>query len=1090
MSIKPGQREFAQAKTLVPLSTLKDEPLAALLESVDLEVLAAGGTVFRAGDTQQQHVYLLAGEVTLLAGDKPVERVRGGTDPARFPLGPQIPRKYSARAVTQSTLIRVDSRRLNDLLTTNHEVDYEVGELGDAGSDSDWMAQLLASRVMQRIPAANIQGVMRRIDRFDVPLGEQVVTQGKEGDFFYVISRGRAVVTRDIGAGRSPIEVATLGPGDCFGEEALLAGKPRNSNVVMLSDGVLMRLGRQDFVDLIRKPVARFQPFVAAQQRIEQGARWLDVRGPEEHAQGHLPDAINLPIELLREHCGSLHPDFHYVVYSDSNGRSAAAAFLLTERGYDVSVLENGLTAVAPDRLTAPEQPPTPLPAESPPEPPAKPASDAAPLGAPADAPRAAELAASRQFIEKARKRIAALEQERQQGAAELAQLQAQFESLRQESARAVAEAARLRADQERLLAERAVVEEQAQRDIELLTQRIGGLKAELDGLRGEVTAGAQARERYDAQQRESEAAAREQADRHAAAEQQLVDARVALDALRAERDQLVLELQGRLAEQRSARDALSEQLATATTRHAEALRGLEERLAAQAAEQARLTAQTADLAREREQANASAAAADAAAAQLRGELRALDARVDVLQTERDRLAGELSARQAEAAEAAQQLQSLLAATAADGERALRALGEEMASRATEAEQAIATLRGQLNAQAAEAARLGEALADATRRADGRAAEAERVAAALADALQRLEEQSAEAARLGGALAEAVQQRDQRDADAARLDGALRDAAAALDAMRVARDAALADAAARQDSERSLVAERDAALSQAADLKGERDTLADAVNSLRDKSRARSHELTERLKAAEARQQAVEATLAGEREQRAQEQRDLEARDALVARLQAELDAQVGDGGRLRESLETQSSRIAALEADISGVTTERDDLRSALAAQRAEIESRQEALAALAVELEALRAKARTLTDALAAAEASNSAGIAEREAHVADLEARLAAQRRDHETAAADLETHLAAERAAYAAERDAVAAQLAAAEQRGAETFAQLAAQAEAEKAQTLEEAQARVAAARLEVEQARRETAADLEARLTAEQTAHA
>jgi CRP-like cAMP-binding protein len=383
MPIKAGQREFAQAKTLVPLSTLKDEQLVALLEPVSVEQVEAGGYVFRQGDTEPHHVYLLGGEVTLLAGEKPVERVRGGTDPARFPLGPQIPRKYSARAVTKASFVRIDSKRLNDLLTTKHEVDYEVTEFGDLGADSDWMGQLLASRVMQRLPAANIQGVMRRVDRIDVSLGDQVVEQGTSGDWFYMISAGRAVVTRDVGDGRPPVELAQIGPGDSFGEEALLSGKPRNCSVVMLSDGLLLRLSRDDFNELIREPVARFQAYAKAARRVADGSRWLDVRGPEEYAAGHLPEALNLPLELLREHCGTLHPDFHYVVYSDTAGRSSAAAFLLTDRGYDISVLQDGLAAAPPEQLVA-ERPKQPAQAPAPARP--QPVAEAPAGAAPADA--------------------------------------------------------------------------------------------------------------------------------------------------------------------------------------------------------------------------------------------------------------------------------------------------------------------------------------------------------------------------------------------------------------------------------------------------------------------------------------------------------------------------------------------------------------------------------------------------------------------------------------------------------------------------------------------------------------------------------
>ena len=40
-------------------------------------------------------------------------------------------------------------------------------------------------------------------------------------------------------------ELATLGPGDAFGEEALLSDSPRNSTVTMLQDGEVLRLSKQ-----------------------------------------------------------------------------------------------------------------------------------------------------------------------------------------------------------------------------------------------------------------------------------------------------------------------------------------------------------------------------------------------------------------------------------------------------------------------------------------------------------------------------------------------------------------------------------------------------------------------------------------------------------------------------------------------------------------------------------------------------------------------------------------------------------------------------------------------------------------------------
>ena len=86
------------------------------------------------------------------------------------------------------------------------------------------------------------------------------------------------------------------------------------------------------------------------------GAVWLDVRFPEEHAKGAIPGSLNLPLTTLRMHTGRLARERTYIVYCDDGTRSAVAAFLLAERGFDVYYLATGLGAArAPD--TAAEAP-------------------------------------------------------------------------------------------------------------------------------------------------------------------------------------------------------------------------------------------------------------------------------------------------------------------------------------------------------------------------------------------------------------------------------------------------------------------------------------------------------------------------------------------------------------------------------------------------------------------------------------------------------------------------------------------------------------------------------------------------------------
>lgn len=61
---------------------------------------------------------------------------------------------------------------------------------------------------------------------------ETIVRQGEPGDDFYIIVEGQALVMQNRTEGDEPTEVGRLGPGDYFGEIALLLDRPRAATVV------------------------------------------------------------------------------------------------------------------------------------------------------------------------------------------------------------------------------------------------------------------------------------------------------------------------------------------------------------------------------------------------------------------------------------------------------------------------------------------------------------------------------------------------------------------------------------------------------------------------------------------------------------------------------------------------------------------------------------------------------------------------------------------------------------------------------------------------------------------------------------------
>ncbi|MFN9971582.1 MAG: cyclic nucleotide-binding domain-containing protein, partial [Phycisphaerae bacterium] len=248
--------------------------------------------------------------------------------------------------------LRLDRTLLEKLVALETTSGDEISA-PEPEEESDWMTLMLQSALFARVPAANIQRVFSSLQPVKYQAGDIVIRQGDPGDFYYVIQSGRCEVERQIRGGKVPIKLAELRPGDSFGEEALVADATRNATVRMLSPGVLMRLTKADFVELIKKPLLNVLTLKEAQERVATlGAVWLDVRFPDERRQGFFEGSVNIPLSALRLQAGKLSRGKPYIVYCDTGSRSAVGAFLLSERGYDVHYLAGGTNRYAQFRAT------------------------------------------------------------------------------------------------------------------------------------------------------------------------------------------------------------------------------------------------------------------------------------------------------------------------------------------------------------------------------------------------------------------------------------------------------------------------------------------------------------------------------------------------------------------------------------------------------------------------------------------------------------------------------------------------------------------------------------------------------------------
>jgi CRP/FNR family transcriptional regulator, cyclic AMP receptor protein len=111
--------------------------------------------------------------------------------------------------------------------------------------------------LLQRVPLFNdlSRADLAEISRVAVPRsypkGVRVFHEGDRSDACYIVRNGDLRVTREHPDGRA-IALATLGPGDIFGELAMLDGEARSASVEALTECQLLALPAGDVRRLLR----------------------------------------------------------------------------------------------------------------------------------------------------------------------------------------------------------------------------------------------------------------------------------------------------------------------------------------------------------------------------------------------------------------------------------------------------------------------------------------------------------------------------------------------------------------------------------------------------------------------------------------------------------------------------------------------------------------------------------------------------------------------------------------------------------------------------------------------------------------------
>lgn len=111
--------------------------------------------------------------------------------------------------------------------------------------------ELARSDLFKHLSPAELADVAALMTKDHFQAGETIFKQGEPGDFFFYIASGTVRVWLELENGDAQL-LTELGPGEFFGELALLDEEPRTANVEAIKNCEVWKMEREEFLNLLR----------------------------------------------------------------------------------------------------------------------------------------------------------------------------------------------------------------------------------------------------------------------------------------------------------------------------------------------------------------------------------------------------------------------------------------------------------------------------------------------------------------------------------------------------------------------------------------------------------------------------------------------------------------------------------------------------------------------------------------------------------------------------------------------------------------------------------------------------------------------
>ncbi|HET7435445.1 MAG TPA: DUF1003 domain-containing protein [Thermoanaerobaculia bacterium] len=130
--------------------------------------------------------------------------------------------------------------------------------------------ELLANiPLFESLTQDDLAALSKRLEEIDYNAGDVIFEQGDEGSALFIVVSGGVDIS--YGQGKAKVTLASLFPGQYFGELSLFDGAPRSATALAAKPSRLIRLDRKDLVDFVNKnPAASLRIIAEMSERLRQ----------------------------------------------------------------------------------------------------------------------------------------------------------------------------------------------------------------------------------------------------------------------------------------------------------------------------------------------------------------------------------------------------------------------------------------------------------------------------------------------------------------------------------------------------------------------------------------------------------------------------------------------------------------------------------------------------------------------------------------------------------------------------------------------------------------------------------------------------